>query len=63
MPTFDYRIASYAIFIVIGTSIDSYKERRKKSRITSDFKSLKTYEYTRMHDAIFDRYNQDGPLA
>lgn len=50
-----------AFTIIIATYIDGLRERQKKSKIISNFKNLKSYEYTRMDDAIFDRYKKDGP--
>lgn len=50
------------IIIIIGISdkIDSAKERKRKRKNIEDFKMLKTYQYTRMDDAIFDRYFERG---
>lgn len=50
-----------AFIIIVATSIDRFSDKRKKSKIISNFKNLKSYEYTRMDDAIFDRYRKDGP--
>lgn len=50
-----------AFIIIVATSIDTFSDKRKKSKIISNFKNLKSYEYTRMDDAIFDRYKKDGP--
>ncbi|RZK60214.1 MAG: hypothetical protein EOO91_02200 [Pedobacter sp.] len=52
-----------AFIIIISTSIDGFRRRQKKAKIISNFKDLKSYEYTRMDDAIFDRYKKDGPGA
>lgn len=48
------------IIIVISEQIDSKREKKRKRKILDDFKKLKTYEYTRMDDALFDRYRNDG---
>lgn len=48
------------VIAIISTQIDSVKEKKKKKKIVEDFKNLKTYEYTRMDDAIFDRYRESG---
>lgn len=49
------------IFIVfISEKIDNVRDRKRKKRNIIEFKALKTYQYTRMDDAIFDRYEEDG---
>ncbi|WP_452225794.1 hypothetical protein [Lacinutrix cladophorae] len=48
------------IIIAISDKIDSAKERKRKRKNIEDFKNLKTYQYTRMDDAIFDRYSENG---
>lgn len=48
------------VIIVISEQIDSKREKKRKRRIVDDFKGLKTYEYTRMDDALFDRYKSEG---
>lgn len=48
------------IIIVISDKIDLAKERKRKRKNIEDFKNLKTYQYTRMDDAIFDRYSENG---
>ncbi|OFY67765.1 MAG: hypothetical protein A3H98_12305 [Bacteroidetes bacterium RIFCSPLOWO2_02_FULL_36_8] len=56
------------ILILIGISIviskiSDYVEKRKRIKIVMNFKNLKTYEYSRMDDAIFSRFkNQDSGL-
>lgn len=42
--------------IIISEQIDNRKEKRRKNKLIKEFQSLKTYQYTRMDDAIFDRY-------
>lgn len=44
------------IIITISEKIDSKREKKRKRKIVDDFKGLKTYKYTRMDDALFDRY-------
>lgn len=46
------------IALIIGLSerIEKYKENRRKIKTVNNFKELKDYQYTRMDDAIFDRY-------
>lgn len=40
--------------------INSYRSRKRKKSLINRFKNSKSYEYTRMDDAIFDRYlNED----
>ncbi len=48
------------IIIAISDKIDSAKERKRKRKNIEDFINLKTYQYTRMDDAIFDRYSENG---
>jgi hypothetical protein len=40
----------------ISEQIDTYRDKKKRLKMISEFKNLKTYQYTRMDDAIFDRY-------
>lgn len=63
------RLVSYFIFglviiiiiIAISDKIDLAKERKRKKKNIDDFQKQKTYQYTRMDDAIFDRYfENDG---
>jgi hypothetical protein len=49
-----------AIVVAISGKIDSVREKNRRTKIISDFKNLKSYEYTRMDDAIFDRYQNNG---
>jgi hypothetical protein len=49
-----------AISVAASEKIDSIRERKRRKKMISDFKNLKTYEYTRMDDAIFDRYQKSG---
>lgn len=54
-----YFIAVILIIIIITSiseKIDLYRDKKRILKMISEFKSLKTYEYTRMDDAIFDRY-------
>jgi hypothetical protein len=46
------------ILIIVATSemIDTRRKNKKMKNLIFEFKNLKTYEYTRMDDAIFDRY-------
>lgn len=45
------------LFIVfISEQIDTYRDKKRRLKIISEFKNLKSYQYTRMDDAIFDRY-------
>lgn len=49
------------LFIVfISEQIDSYRDKKKKLKMIKEFKNLKTYQYTRMDDAIFDRYKSQN---
>jgi hypothetical protein len=49
------------VFVLIGSGIDDLRDKKRKIRNINEFKSLKTYQYTKMDDAIFDRYRKDGP--
>tara|TARA_B110000908_G_C10177984_1_gene414209 strand:+ start:88 stop:1230 length:1143 start_codon:yes stop_codon:yes gene_type:complete len=54
-----YLLIGFAIIgLLIGLSdiIGNRKEKKRKNKNVSDFKNLKDYQYTRMDDAIFDRY-------
>jgi len=45
------------LFIVfVSEQIDTYRDKKRRLKMISEFKNLKTYQYTRMDDAIFDRY-------
>ena len=50
------------ILIIVGISekIDSRREKNRKIKMVKDFKNIKSYDYTRMDDAIFDRYKLRG---
>ncbi len=48
------------IIVYISEKIDNVREKKRKRKNILEFKSLKTYQYTRMDDAIFDRYEKDG---
>ena len=48
------------VLVIISEKIDNVKEKKRKKKMVTDFKNLKTYQYTRMDDAIFDRYREDG---
>ena len=54
-----YLLAGFGfIALVIESSerIKKYKEKKRRVKNVNDFKKLKDYQYTRMDDAIFDRY-------
>ena len=48
------------IIIAISEKVDKVREKKRRMKLISEFKDLKKYEYTRMDDAIFDRYQKDG---
>lgn len=63
------RLISYAIvtivllviIIIISENIDAVKNKNRRKKRINEFKNLKSYEYTKMDDAIFDRYlNHDS---
>lgn len=48
------------ILIFLTTQIDNKREKKHKLKMVAEFKNLKNYQYTRMDDAIFDRYKTKG---
>jgi len=48
------------LIIIISEKIDSIKEKNRKTKMIKNFKNTESYEYTRMDDAIFDRYIKFG---
>ena len=42
--------------VFISEQIDTYRDKKRRLKMISEFKNLKAYQYTRMDDAIFDRY-------
>jgi len=53
-------IGIIVLIISISEKIDSVREKKRKKKNLNEFKNLKTYQYTRMDDAIFDRYLDNG---
>jgi len=47
-------------FVASSEQIDTFREDKRRKKLISEFKYLKTYQYTRMDDAIFDRYKKNG---
>jgi hypothetical protein len=47
-----------ALIFFSSERIDSYRGSKRRIKIVEEFKALKTYQYTRMDDAIFDRYKK-----
>ena len=64
------RILSYLTFVIllilvivwISDKVDSRKERKRKEKMIRNFKSTGNYRYTRMDDAIFDRYQKQDAV-
>ena len=62
------RLVSYFIVVcliilaIVGISsiITEKRETKRKKKNIVEFKSLKTYQYSKMDDAIFDRYKSNG---
>lgn len=52
-----------AIVAIISTKIEDSRDEKRKIKLIKDFKNLKNYNYTRMDDAIFDRYQKDDSYA
>jgi hypothetical protein len=50
-----------AIIAFVSSKIDEYKTAKKRKRVAEEFKQTKAYHYTRMDDAIFARYLENGP--
>ncbi|MBL7128744.1 MAG: hypothetical protein ISS16_07140 [Ignavibacteria bacterium] len=48
------------LIVIISDKIDSIKEKNRKTKMIKNFKNTESYEYTRMDDAIFDRYIKSG---
>ncbi|KAA6340335.1 hypothetical protein EZS27_011785 [termite gut metagenome] len=60
-------LAAWIIIIIvivgIASSIGTYQEKKRKIKVVDEFKKLEMYEYTRMDNAIFDRYKEWGPSS
>lgn len=52
-----------AILIVASVQIESYRGNRKKKKLIAEFKNLEDYEYSRIDDALFDRYRKKEGVA
>jgi len=48
------------LILEISEKIDTRKETKRKIKMVKDFKKIKSYNYTRMDDAIFDNYKLQG---
>lgn len=65
------RLISYFILgiviIIISISVSEFITEKKRNRQINkniaDFKAQKTYRYSKMDDAIFDRYKSDSPYV
>ncbi len=58
-----YTLVVIGLIILIALSVDSFSDYRKKKKrihIIKDFKRQKSYDYNRMDDAIFTRFETDG---
>lgn len=51
------------IVAIIGMKIEDSRDKKRKIKLIKDFKNLKDYNYTRMDDAIFDRYQEDDSYS
>jgi len=62
------RLVAYFIVIVLvvllivflSDKTSDLKRNKKRNKLIKDFKQLKEYQYSRMDDAIFDRFYQGG---
>jgi hypothetical protein len=50
-----------AAIVFVAQQIESYHDKKKRANLIKAFKRLESYQYTRMDDAIFDRYLEHGP--
>ncbi|MFA6541517.1 MAG: hypothetical protein WCT99_07935 [Bacteroidota bacterium] len=59
-----YFVIVLIFIVIIGLSIDALsdvKQKHNREQLVEDFKALKTYSYSKMDDAIFERYiNKDS---
>lgn len=58
-----YTLVVILLIVIIAFSVDSFADNRKKKKrvhIVKDFKRQKNYDYNRMDDAIFTRFETDG---
>ena len=49
-------VGIFALIMESSERIEKHKEKKRKIKNVNEFKKLKDYQYTRMDDAIFDRY-------
>ncbi|WP_242009241.1 hypothetical protein [Robertkochia solimangrovi] len=60
---FTYSTAMTLVLVLIvniAGKIDEIGERKRRIKMIAEFKKQTSYEYTRMDDAIFERYQKDG---
>lgn len=58
-----YTIVVIGLIIIIALSVEGFSDYRKKKKrihIIKEFKRQKNYDYNRMDDAIFTRFESDG---
>lgn len=48
------------LIVIISEQIDDVRDKKRKKKNIIEFKALKSYQYTRMDDALFDRYEKNG---
>jgi hypothetical protein len=63
LRSLSYTIVFIGLIILIafsGSSFSDYRKKKKRIRIVKDFKLQKNYDYNRMDDAIFTRFEIDG---
>lgn len=48
------------LMIFSSERIDDYREKKRKNKMVHSFKNKKSYVYTRMDDAVFDRYKKSS---
>jgi hypothetical protein len=60
-----FLIGVLIILIIVGISekIDTIREKKRKIKMVREFKKIKSYNYTRMDDAIFDKYKLQGSYS
>lgn len=49
------------VIILLSDKVSTIKKKHKRQSIVEEFKNLKNYNYSKMDDAIFERYVTDGP--
>lgn len=51
------------IILYIGSEIQETSDKKRKKKLIKEFKNIKNYNYTKMDDAIFDRYQTEDSYS